>query len=66
MKKYDADIPEGHAMQAKDGWEKDHRLRLHGFKIKRRPRGKAAIWERGGSTFTEDEALELIDEEEQL
>lgn len=63
-KKYDADIPEGHAMQERrKNWPGDIRLRSCGFKILSRPEHGPAVWVRGGEEFTEAEALAACEAE---
>ena len=57
--KYDGDIPEGRAFEAKTGRSQDLLLRLHGFVIHSRPANGPNLWVRADGTYTEAEALEL-------
>lgn len=60
-KKYDSDIPEGHAMQEKRNWHQgDQVLRRNGFKIHARPPGKEAQWRLGTEIYTEAEAHHFV------
>lgn len=62
-KKYDADIPDGHAFAATHGWWRDKMIRDFGFTIHSRRRGRSPIWTRCGQLFDEAEVLDLIAEE---
>ncbi len=40
---------------------RDLLLRWHGFRVHSRPRGKPAIWERGGNFYTEADAVAMCE-----
>lgn len=62
LPKYDSDIPPGHPSEEKrDLHPGDRYLRLHGFKIERRPTGGQAVWSRGGRLYTQAQAIALCD-----
>jgi hypothetical protein len=57
-KKYDADVPEGHAFQEHRMFHPtDMDLRRNGFRIHARPRWQEPLWWRGGRVWTQSEAL---------
>ncbi len=58
-KKYDEDVPEGHAFAALSGCDRDAMLRRAGFHIHSRPRAGTPIWERNGEVMVEAYALHL-------
>jgi hypothetical protein len=61
-KRYDEDIPEGHAFaETRDLKPRDRYLRSHGFRIVSRPKSGEAIWVRGNREMTESEAVRACD-----
>lgn len=55
------EIPDGHPWEeTRDLQPMDRKLRLHGFKIEQRAKGRAPVWSRNGQMFEEQEAQEIV------